>query len=119
MDIRIIGVPTVREHDGLAMSSRNSHLSPEERKSALSLKKSLDLAEQMLRGGEKDVSVIKEAAESLIRNYPFTEIDYVTLCDPLTLENIDTLGEENLLALAVKVGRTRLIDNCVLRKASK
>jgi len=115
MPIKIIPVPTVREPDGLAMSSRNSYLNPEERKSALCLKKSLDLADKMFQGGEKDVSVIKNAVVSLIQDHPFTDIDYVSLCDHVTFEDIETLGEKNLLALAVRVGKTRLIDNCLLQ----
>jgi pantoate--beta-alanine ligase len=114
MGIQIIGVPTVREQDGLAMSSRNKYLSPEQRKSALCLKKSLDLAAQMFQGGEKDAGAIKDTIVSLIQSHPFTAIDYVALCDPVTLEPVVTLGEKNLLALAVRVGETRLIDNCVL-----
>ena len=111
MDIKILGVPTFREPDGLAMSSRNKYLTPEERKSALCLKKSLDLAGKMIQAGEKNASVIKGAVESLIQGHPFTEIDYVSLCDPATLEERETLGVENLVALAVRVGKTRLIDN--------
>ena len=115
MPIKIIPVPTVREPDGLAMSSRNSYLDPEERKSALCLKKSLDLTDKMFQGGEKDASIIKKTIISLIQGYPFTDIDYVSLCDPVTLEDIETLGEKTLLALAVRVGKTRLIDNCLLQ----
>ena len=114
MDVQILGVPTVREEDGLAMSSRNSYLSVEERKSALCLKKSLDLAVHIFRGGERSSKVIKYAIEDMIRSHLFTQIDYISLCDPVTLEEIETLGEETLLALAVRVGKTRLIDNCVL-----
>ncbi len=116
MDIQILGVPTVRDADGLAMSSRNSYLNPEERKSALCLRKSLDLADEMFLEGVKEASAIKEAIELLIHNYPFTNIDYVTLCDPQTLVDVKTLGEETLLALAVRVGKTRLIDNCLIHK---
>lgn len=116
MDIRIIGVPTVREADGLAMSSRNNYLNAEERKSARCLEKSLDLADKLFQDGTTDASVIIGAVESLIRNHAFTDIDYITLCDPLTLEDLETLGEESLLALAVRVGKTRLIDNCLIRK---
>ena len=116
MDIQILGVPTVREPDGLAMSSRNNYLNPEERKFALCLKQSLDLADQMFQGGERDASVIKEAVESFITKHPLTDIDYVNICDPVTLEDIGILRDENLLALAVRIGKTRLIDNCVLRK---
>jgi pantoate--beta-alanine ligase len=116
MDIRIIGVPTVREADGLAMSSRNNYLNPEERESARCLKKSLDLADRLFQDGTTDASVIAGAIDSLIRDHAFTDIDYITLCDPLTLENLETLGEESLLALAVRVGKTRLIDNSLIRK---
>jgi pantoate--beta-alanine ligase len=116
MDIQILGVPTVREPDGLAMSSRNNYLSPEERESALSLKKSIDLARDLLRGGEKRAEVVKDAVRSLILSHPFTEIDYIALCDPVTLDDVEVLGDETLLALAVRVGKTRLIDNCLLQK---
>jgi len=116
MDIQILGVPTVREPDGLAMSSRNNYLSPEERESALSLKKSIDLAGDLFRGGEKRAEVVKDAVQSLILSHPFTEIDYIALCDPVTLDDVEVLGDETLLALAVRVGKTRLIDNCLLQK---
>jgi len=116
MDIRIVGAPTVREPDGIAMSSRNNYLSPEERTSALCLKESLDLAESMLKKGETSAAPVRKAVEALIRSRESTEIDYVSLCDPVTLEDTDTLGEETLLALAVRIGKTRLIDNRVLRK---
>ena len=118
MDIQIVGVPTVRDPDGLATSSRNKFLNQEERISALSLKKSLDLAVEMFRGGERDAGVIQKAIESLILSHPHTEIDYVTLCNPVTLKDIETITDEALLALAVRVGTTRLIDNCVLRSDS-
>ena len=114
MDIQIIGVPTFREPDGLAMSSRNTYLKPEERKSALCLKKSLDLARDMFRQGEKDAQRMKEAVEKLILSYPFTEIDYISICDPISLEDVDRIEEKALLALAVKVGKARLIDNCLV-----
>ena len=117
MDIKIIGVPTVREPDGLAMSSRNSYLDPEERKSALCLKRSLELADKMFHDGTIEAGLIKEAVESFIQSHPFTEVDYIALCDPLTLEDLQTLGDESLLALAVRVGKTRLIDNCLIRKS--
>ena len=119
MDIQIVGVPTVREADGLAMSSRNNYLTSEQRKSALCLKKSLDLAKDMVRGGDKDAAVIKEAVNELIRSYPYTEIDYVTVCDPVSLEDVGRIEGEALLALAVKVGKSRLIDNCILGEGSK
>jgi pantoate--beta-alanine ligase len=116
MDIEITGIPTVREPDGLAMSSRNSYLSPEERKSALCLIKSLDLAQVMAAGGEKLSSKIITEIKDLIMRHPFTQIDYVNICDPETMEDIDYIENNALLALAVKVGKTRLIDNCILNR---
>ena len=115
MDIRIIGVPTVREPDGLAMSSRNKYLNPDERESALCLKKSLDLAREMFSQGKKDAQEMREAVEKLILSHPFTDIDYVNVCDPMTLKEVDRIEGEAILALAVKVGKARLIDNCLIR----
>lgn len=114
MDVRVVGVPTVREPDGLAMSSRNTYLNPEERKSALCLKSSLDLARTMVNQGERNASKVVKAVQDLVLSHPHTLIDYVNLCDPVTLEDVETLERETLLALAVKVGKTRLIDNCLL-----
>jgi pantoate--beta-alanine ligase len=119
MDVRIVGVPTVREPDGLAMSSRNTYLSPEERKSALCLRKSLDLAREMVDQGERKSDTIIKAIENLLLGDPYTQIDYVNLCDPVTLEDVETVAGETLLALAVKVGKTRLIDNGLLARDEK
>ncbi len=116
MDIHIIGVPTVREADGLAMSSRNTYLTPEERKSALCLKKSIDLAKEMVEKGETDASVIKKKVEELISSYPFTKIQYVSICDPETLEEVSQIKDKALIAMAVFVGNARLIDNAILEK---
>lgn len=116
MDIQIIGAPTVREADGLAMSSRNSYLTSEERKSALSLKKSMDLAQRLFNEGEKNAQVVKDFVQSYILEHPYTEIDYISLCDPITLDDVNALSEGTLMALAVRVGKTRLIDNGRLKK---
>ena len=116
MDIDIVGVPTVREKDGLAMSSRNSYLNAEERVSALSLKKGLDLASALVATGEKDPGKIKNSVREFILNHPFTEIDYITICDPEKLTDIERVDGPSLLALAVRVGKTRLIDNVILRE---
>ena len=118
MDVQIIGMPTYREPDGLAMSSRNSYLSKEERGSALCLKKSIDLAVELFRNGEKKAKVVKSAVCSLIQRYPHTKIDYVNLCDSVTLDDVEAISEDTLLALAVYVGKTRLIDNRVLGRDS-
>ena len=117
MDIRIIGAPIVREPDGLAMSSRNAYLNREERESALCLSKSIALADSMFKQGVRDAGVVKAAIEALIQTHPFTRIDYIALCDSLTLEDTETLKDNSLLALAVRVGRTRLIDNCLFSEA--
>jgi pantoate--beta-alanine ligase len=115
MDIEVIGVPTVREPDGLAMSSRNRYLNPEERESALCLKKSIDMASALTKEGERNANRIKSAIQGLILSYPFTNIEYISICDSLTFEDMDTVEGECLLALAVKVGKTRLIDNCLIK----
>ncbi len=111
MDIEIIGVPTVREPDGLAMSSRNKYLSAGERESALCLKKSIDIALGLVKGGERNTERLKASIRESILKYPFTDIEYVSICDPLSLEEIGTIREKAFLAIAVKVGKTRLIDN--------
>jgi len=114
MDVQIIDVPTVRESDGLAMSSRNKYLSPEERKSALCLKQASDDAIEMVQGGERNTQTILSSIKKLILSYPFTNIEYLDICDPVTLEDINPIKTESLLAMAVKVGSTRLIDNGLL-----
>ena len=116
LDIQIIGVPIVREADGLAMSSRNNYLSHEQRKSAFSLKKSLDMANEMFSHGEKSAAKIKKAVEKLILSHPLTEIDYISICHQVTLDEIESVDGESILALAVKIGKTRLIDNCLIGK---
>lgn len=116
MGIEIIGVPTVREEDGLAMSSRNTYLSPEERLSALSLKRGLDLAQTMVKGGKKDPTMIARALKDLILSYPFTEVDYIAICDPVRLVDVEKIDRPCLLAVAVRVGKARLIDNVILRE---
>jgi pantoate--beta-alanine ligase len=111
MDIEIIGTPTIREPDGLAMSSRNKYLNADERESALCLKKSIDMTLGMIKEGERDTEILKTSIREFILKYPFTDIDYVSICDPSSLEEIETIQGKALLAIAVKVGKTRLIDN--------
>ena len=113
-NIRILGCPIVREPDGLAMSSRNVYLSADERRSALSLSSALSLADRMIKGGETRCKTIITAVTGLILGHKGTRIDYVALCDPETLEALDTITSPVLLALAVKVGTTRLIDNRII-----
>ncbi|RPH51525.1 MAG: pantoate--beta-alanine ligase, partial [Desulfobacteraceae bacterium] len=113
-NIEITGAPTVREKDGLAMSSRNSYLSPEQRIHALVLYKSLKKAGEILKNGVRDSSKIVDEATAMIKACPDTSIDYIKICDPETLEDIKMIEKPALMALAVKVGTTRLIDNMIL-----
>lgn len=113
-EIDIIGGPTVREADGLAMSSRNSYLSPEQRPSSLSLYKALTAAGEQVKNGITDAAEIIRKATELIQSFPETEIDYISVCDPDTLDELETIDRPALMALAVMVGKTRLIDNMII-----
>ena len=113
-DIRVIGAPIVRETDGLAMSSRNSYLTAEERPAALSLYQALVNARVLVQGGATAAAEIIAAARSIIGAHAATTIDYCTICDPQTLADISEIDRPVLMALAVKVGRPRLIDNMIL-----
>ena len=112
MPVEIVPCPTVREPDGLAMSSRNEYLSPQERESALSLYRSLKLAEQMVKSGERNPPALIRAMRDLIESQPHVrKIDYIEIVDPETLEPLAEIKGKALIALAVWVGRARLIDN--------
>lgn len=113
MDLEVIGMPTVREADGLAMSSRNTYLKEEERESALSLSRSLKLAKELYDGGKKNAVKIIDEAKKFIEGHPHTKIDYVKICDTNTMEDVEYLKNEAVIALAVRVGKARLIDNYV------
>ena len=113
-DIEIASGPTVREPDGLAMSSRNNYLTPKQRTSALTLYKSLVKAKDLLKSGVKDANEVIQTATKLITSHPETRIDYISICDPESLEDIKTIDKSALMALAVNVGKTRLIDNMIL-----
>lgn len=115
-DIDIIGVPTVREPDGLAMSSRNAYLLPGERPAASSLYKSLQKAKAQVQNGIIDANRIIDDARQLIMSYPEAAIDYINICDPKTLEDVHIIQGAVVMALAVKIGRTRLIDNIILTR---
>ena len=119
MDLQIIGVPTVRESDGLAMSSRNKYIQKKERPSALTLFKSLKLAQKLYSDGEKKSSVIISKVEKMINRAPYTAIDYIKICSTKTLKDVEEIKGQSVIALAVKVGTTRLIDNHVLGEKLK
>ncbi|MCD5412759.1 MAG: pantoate--beta-alanine ligase, partial [Dehalococcoidia bacterium] len=114
MNPQIIVAPTVREPDGLAMSSRNIYLNPEERQAALVLWKSLSLAQQLRSGGEKSADRIRRQMIALIEGEPRALIDYVSIADPESLRELDEIDSPALVSLAVWIGKTRLIDNVIL-----
>jgi pantoate--beta-alanine ligase len=114
-DIEIVGHPIVREADGLAMSSRNIYLSPQERQAALCLSRSLRTAACMVRRNETREGVILGAVRAIIEKEPLARVEYVTLCDSVTLRPVEEIQESALLALAVRIGKTRLIDNQILK----
>ena len=114
----IVGVPIVREADGLALSSRNAYLTAEQRTAALCLSRGLAAAEAAVKAGERDGAKILAAARALIEKEPLARIDYVELRDAEELTSVTTLSRPAVLAMAVFVGTTRLIDNRVLRAAT-
>lgn len=111
MNVEIIGCPIVREADGLAKSSRNTYLSAEERKAALVLSKAVFLGQKMVEDGETDAAAILSEMKQLIEAEPLAKIDYVKAVDGLTMQQIDTITSPALIAMAVYIGKTRLIDN--------
>ncbi|MBI5874696.1 MAG: pantoate--beta-alanine ligase [Deltaproteobacteria bacterium] len=114
MDVDIITMPTIREADGLAMSSRNSYLNKEERKAAICLYNAIKKARDIFDNGVRDADAILKEARNIIKREPLAVIDYVKVCDIDTFEDLDTIEDRALLALAVKIGKTRLIDNDIL-----
>lgn len=109
--VEIVPCPIVREEDGLAMSSRNTYLNTDERKSATILSIALARAEEMIRSGERNASKIREIISEKIKSEPFAEIDYIEIVNARTLEAVEEVKGDTLIALAVKIGKTRLIDN--------
>ena len=114
--IEIVGCPTVREEDGLAKSSRNSYLDKAERKAAAVIRKAMDEAENMLSENIVDVKALKDRMREIIDSEPLARIDYIEIVDGGTLMPVDTAGAGSLVALAVYIGNTRLIDNFTVAK---
>jgi pantoate--beta-alanine ligase len=110
-DLRIVGVPTVREPDGLALSSRNVHLSPAERSAATSLSRALFAAQAAYQAGERDAERLRTIMRATLAAEPLARIDYVSLADDATLCELDQMAGPALASLAVWIGATRLIDN--------
>ena len=115
MNLEIVTLPTVREPDGLALSSRNTYLNPEQRQAAAVLHKALSLAQRLWLQGERSAEHLRPQMIAVIQRQPLATIDYVSIADTKTLDELDTATPPALVSLAVKIGRTRLIDNIVLQ----
>jgi pantoate--beta-alanine ligase len=114
MNVEIVILPTVREPDGLAISSRNIYLNPKERKTAVVLYQALCLAQKLWSQGETNAQTIRQQMTDLIQKEPLANIDYISVADPETLDELDKAKPPALVSLAIKIGKTRLIDNIVL-----
>lgn len=119
LDVEVVGLPTVREPDGLAMSSRNARLSPEEREAARVLSKALRLAAELYEHGERDGPAICNRMRALIGGEPLARVDYVSVADTHTLEELKRIDSPALVSLAVRIGDVRLIDNVTLADGIK
>ncbi len=113
-NIEIFGGDIVRETDGLAMSSRNAYLTSEQRKSALCLSQAISLAKKIIKAGETSVPTILRAMEAHIQSFDHTDIDYIEFCDPTTLDAVEIIDGQVVVALAVQIGKSRLIDNALI-----
>lgn len=111
IDIEIIGCPIIREEDGLAKSSRNTYLSKKERQAALILSQSLNLAKDAINSGEGNSSVVIDIISNSIKKEPLAKIDYIEVVDSLSMKPVKTIEKSVLVAIAVYIGKTRLIDN--------
>jgi len=114
MNLEVIVAPTVRESDGLAMSSRNVYLNPQERQAAIVLFKVLTLARNRREKGERNAETVRQEMTSLISQEPLAKIEYVSIADAQTLEELSEIDKPALVSLAVRIGKTRLIDNMLL-----
>lgn len=112
-DIEIVGCPIIREADGLAKSSRNTYLNPEERKAALVLSKAVGLGQELIQKGERNADVIVEKMKQLIEEEPLAKIDYVQAVDAISIQPVAEIKGTVLVAMAVYIGKTRLIDNFI------
>lgn len=112
--VQIVGVPTVRAHDGLALSSRNSYLNGEERRQAAIIYDSLRAAEERWRNGERNAAALEAVISETIGRAPLVSLDYVSIADGDTLEELDVIDRRALVSLAARVGKARLIDNMTL-----
>jgi pantoate--beta-alanine ligase len=116
MDIEVIGTQTVRENDGLAMSSRNTYLNPQQRKEAMNISRALRKGEELYHQGERSATVILNHVRGIIEEGKSATIDYAKICDAHTLKDIGEIRGEAVIAVAAKIGKTRLIDNIILKE---
>lgn len=114
MDIEIVGCPIIREADGLAKSSRNTYLNPKEREAALVLSKAIFRGEEMVKSGERKAEVILKEMKDILNREPLAKIDYVELVDADSIEPLEKVSGRVLVAMAVYIGTTRLIDNFIV-----
>jgi len=114
MDVEIVGLPTLREADGLALSSRNSYLSRDERRAAIVLWRSLCRAEELFDRGERRAETIRQAMRAVLDPEPLARVEYVSVADAATLQELADIAGPALVSLAVRIGATRLIDNVTL-----
>ena len=114
MNLEVVAVPTLREPDGLAMSSRNVYLSPEERQAAVVLWRSMNLVKGLQQKGERDAEKLRNEMVALIKKEPLARIDYVSIANPRTLAELSHIKGSALVSMAVYIGKTRLIDNLIL-----
>ncbi|MGD9344949.1 MAG: pantoate--beta-alanine ligase [Candidatus Aminicenantes bacterium] len=119
LDVRIEVMPTVREKDGLALSSRNVYLDPQQRQSALCLSRSLDEAVRMIRSGERRAGPIRDRMMEIIEGEDLAKLDYIAIVDPVSLKPLTEIKQEALIALAVFFGKVRLIDNRIVPQRSE
>ena len=117
-NVEVIGCPIVREADGLAKSSRNTYLSPEERKAALILSRSIRLGQDLVTGGERDSAALLKAMKDKLASEPLADVEYVEVVNGLNMQPIPTFTEGDLVAMAVRIGTTRLIDNFTVGEPS-
>ena len=117
MGIEIVGHPIVREPDGLAMSSRNAYLNPAERAAAVCLSRALCKAERLFKRGEKSAAALVRSALAELEKEPLAQVEYVKLCDAETLDELERIDDPAVLALSVRIGKARLIDNRILARS--
>jgi len=114
LDIEIVNMPTIRERDGLAMSSRNRYLNQKEMVSAAAIYKALKISQEMVKDSERVSKNIITEMERVIKSEDGIKIDYISICDPDTLEDVKIINDRVLIAIAVRIGNARLIDNCIV-----